>query len=167
MFGKSVWISSSAVLKTGFILGLSAHLPGLRRTYYQGLEVVSTNSFRWFIPLTPCILISTIMASVLLMHPTWWQRNIRESVILQGAIRRNVPFKLALWHRGFMYLLASLTLNQSKCLEPSLLLTTSLPVERALLEVLVLSLFPSIAVASATQGAGCFLNLGNLTYKLG
>ena len=66
-----------------------------------------------------------------------------------------------------MYLLASLTLNQSKCLEPSLLLTTSLPVERALLEVLVLSLFPSIARASATQGAGCFLNLGNLTYKLG
>lgn len=65
-----------------------------------------------------------------------------------------------------MYFLASLTLNQSKCLEPSLLLTTTLLVGRSLLEVLVLSLFPSTAVASVTQRAGHFLNLGNLTYKL-
>lgn len=65
-----------------------------------------------------------------------------------------------------MYLLASLTLNQSKCLEPSLFLTTTLLVERTLLDILVLSLFLSGAVASAEQRAGCFLNLGNLTYQL-
>ena len=53
-----------------------------------------------------------------------------------------------------MYLLASLTLNQSKCLEPSLLLTTTLPVERALLEVLVLSLFQTIHVDQDPQGPG-------------
>ena len=70
------------------------------------------------------------------MNPTLWQKNIIESIILQGTIKRNVPFKLAVWQWSFMYLLASLILTQSVILKLSLLSTTTLLIEKAFLAVI-------------------------------
>lgn len=70
------------------------------------------------------------------MNPTLWQKNIIESIILQGTIKRNVPFKLAVWHWSFMYLLASLILTQSVILKLSLLSMTTLLIEKAFLAVI-------------------------------